>query len=487
MTDLSRRSFHKLALGSAAVAAMPAGLSLATASPAFAATSSAVVPIDTTLLVKPTDSISTLAATVLANSNKYGATTWWNTTKNYDAQTGAYLDFGGTAEANIRYPASEASGLATALATGVYSSTLTGVSTTDATAITVRLVSSLAYRHLVNYGTGGWGNGWQTALWASFTGAAGWLVWDSLTSTDAENVRKMVEYEANRFLNYTASYYRKVDGTYNYPGDTQGESIAWNTRILGLAAAMMPNHANHSQWMHMLALMALQARATPMDVGANASKVINGMTLGTVLGGTNINSDFTVVNHDIVHPDYMMACYATTLSSGLTLSLANQTIPYALTRSFDRGYDAFVDLSFTSGTMPYDDPNLAGKTIASPGGAIYAGTSTDPADTSDIYYPMGNDWGTNRRMQFCVMDVFANSFGLDTLASVKSDTWATAHLTRAKKMQERSTDRRTYTSAGEDTYGGREEWVAAYAAWAYLARVVTKSGLYKVSAINTVY
>lgn len=84
-------------------------------------------------------------------------------------------------------------------------------------------------------------------------------------------------------------------------------------------------------------------------------------------------------------------------------------------------------------------------------------------------------------MQFAAMDVFADSFKEDTYASVKGATWAAQHLKKVQRMQERSIDRRTYTSGGEDTYSGREEWVSHHAAWAYLARVVTASGLYRIT------
>jgi hypothetical protein len=94
---------------------------------------------------------------------------------------------------------------------------------------------------------------------------------------------------------------------------------------------------------------------------------------------------------------------------------------------------------------------------------------------------MGNDWGTSRRMHFATMDVFADSFKEDGYASSKAATWAVPHLAKVQTMQERSADRRTYTSADEDTYPGREEWVSHHAAWAYLARVVAANGLYRVT------
>ncbi|MFF5768731.1 hypothetical protein [Streptomyces tanashiensis] len=484
MSDLSRRQFGRGALGAIGLrvvtAAVPAGAgSLLLAGPASAAATD-VVAIDFTGLVKPTDTITNSVATVLRNSNQFAVTTWWNTTKNFDAQTGAYLDFGGNGENNIRPGAAQAFGLATALSLGVYSATQTGVTQAVAESMTTKLIRSLAYRHKANL-AGGWGDAGQSAHWAAFAGTAGWLLWAKLSTTDREYVRKMVEYEANRFNTWQPDYYRRVDGTYIWPGDTQSETIAWNNSLIALAASMMPNHPNKATWMKQVVALSLKANSRPSDVGtgADAGKTVNGFKLGSMTG-SNVNQDCTVVNHNIVHPDYMES-FAINLSGALTLALSKQDTPYAVRRSYDRMYAALVDLNLPAGTMPYTDPNMAGKTFRAPGGKIYAGTNTNPTDNSDIYYPMGNDWGTSRRMQFATMDVFADSFKEDAFASVKGSTWAVPHLTKVQKMQERSTDRRTYIGASEDYYPGREEWVSHHAAWAYLARVVAASGRYKIT------
>ncbi|WP_436499807.1 hypothetical protein [Actinokineospora sp. HUAS TT18] len=477
---VSRRQFNRVGLRLAVAAVSVSVASVLVTVPANAAAQD-VVPIDFTTLVKPTDAVSVQVATILKNTNKFAVTTWWNTTKDFDAQTGTYLDFGGTGENNIRPGAAQVFGLATSLRLGVYDAAQTGVPVATAEAMTVKLIRSLAYRHKVNT-TGGWGDHWQSAHWAAFAGTAGWIFWDKLSVTDREYVRKMVEYEANRYNNYNPAYYRNVDGTYASPGDTKAEEIAWNNTVLALAASMMPNHANKATWMKQVVALSLKANSRPSDVGtgADAWKTVNGFKLGSMTG-SNVNQDGTVVNHDRIHPDYMES-FAINLSGALTLALSKQDTPYAVRRSYDRMYDSLVDQNHVAGTMPYTDPKMAGKTLNAPGGKVYANnTVTSPTDNSDIYYPMPNDWGSSRRMQFATMDVFADAFKEDGLVTVKGATWATQHLTKVQKMQERSTDRRTYIGAGEDYYPGREEWVSHHAAWAYLAKVVTVNGLYKIT------
>jgi hypothetical protein len=212
---------------------LAAGLCLSTAAPASAANDSYVAPFDASIFTAglPTDADSVRVRSILANANKYALTTWWNTAKNYDAQTGTYLDFGGTGEGNIRPAASEAYALAVALATGVYDATAPGVSESAARAIALKLARSVAFRHRVNQATGGWGNAWQSALWTALAGAAGWLLWADLSSTDREYVRKMVEFEANRFIGWQVPYWKDRNGNALRPcEDTAAEESAWNAR-----------------------------------------------------------------------------------------------------------------------------------------------------------------------------------------------------------------------------------------------------------------
>ena len=120
----------------------------------------------------PTDADSVRLRAIMRNPNKYALTTWWDTVKNFDAQTGAYLSFGGTGEHNIRPAAAEALALAISLQTGAYDASATGVSASEARTKAARLTASLAHRHLAT-SSGGWGHAWQSALWAALAGLAG--------------------------------------------------------------------------------------------------------------------------------------------------------------------------------------------------------------------------------------------------------------------------------------------------------------------------
>jgi len=470
----------------------------AQAAPASASDNS-VVPIGSTIVTTvPTDALTLQLKQILTNSNTYGVTTWWNTTKDFDAQSAnQYLSFGGTDEASIRPSAAEAVGLATALRFGSYDPAATGVPTATARAQMVKLVSSLAYRHHAN-STGGWGvsyapgtpgsPGWQTALWATAAGTAAWLEWGSLSATDQGYVKTMVESEANRFIGWTPPYYRNVAGTVLVPGDTKAEEVAWDNNILQLATAMMPNHANYAAWMDERLKLSLAAVARPDDLNAtNGGKVINGKALNVWLTGTNAYNDGTVVNHGIVHPEYQ-TFPAVVAFGAINQALAGRQTPYADLRGFPAFYSSLVTQSWTPGPKPsqYNVDASVTHAINSPGGVTYAGTATGTTDFTDIYYPMGNDWGPANRANFMFMDVLATTIpsfygALDAGLPQGGAYWAPIHAQKVLNQQARFADGHTYLSAAENSYAGREEMVAQYAGYAYMARLLKANGRFLIT------
>ena len=397
------------------------------------------------------------AGAILLNTNRYALTTWYGARGYASAsqQAANYLNLGGNAEGSIRPPASEALALAVSLKTGLYNPTVTTVNTTEAHQKAAKLTRSLAHSHLVNLANG-WGNSWQSGLWATYAGTAGWLLWDSpyLSALDRQDVRQMVEYEANRYIGYRAPYYRDRTGVILRPGDTQAEENAWTAGILALATAMMPNHANYAAWNYKAHELMVSSFATPSDL--TNPELINGTSVANWLNGSNANNDGTLINHSRVHPDYMSTISLVNFA-GLAVGLAGKPVPDAAFFNSDLVYDALVDLPFAAGTS-YPPGGL----IAAPGGTIYID------DSSNIYYPQGNDWGTGRRMHFALSDIQARVFGFDNLATQNGGYWANLHAQVVLDMQNATADRRTYTTATQDTYSGREEWVAAQAAQTYL-------------------
>jgi hypothetical protein len=410
-----------------------------------------VVPVDWSEFDRglPRDAQAERTRRILLNANRYALQTWFPA--KFGAQTGRYLNLGGTAEANVRPPGSEALALATSLATGAYDERVTGFSRAQARAVAVRLITSIAYRHKTNT-AGGWGEHWQSALWAFNAAFAGWLLGDDLDRADRELVERMVIAEADRFLTYQVPYYANPDGTINTPGDSKAEENAWNAAFVNLAVSMLPRHPNRAVWQDKALELMISSYSRPGD--QHRDDVVNGKPLSAWLRGSNIFEDGTLVNHSRIHPDYFTSI-ANIAGAPLAYGLAGQPTPRAAFFNADLVYDALADHVFTA--PPY----------AAPGGTIYRRDGAGRA-TYEIYYPQGNDWGTSRQLHFLLLDTLADVFGFDDLAGVPARDWAAAHAGRALEMQSRFTDGRTYGAPSEDTYAGREEWVALLAGRTYL-------------------
>lgn len=382
---------------------------------------------------------------MIQQNNKYTLNKWYCDAKQYQQQTETYIDFGGTTEHFIRPAAHNAFTLAVSLRLHVYDASVTNVSEKQARAVTLRLIRSLAYRHKSNSPEGGWGDQWQSALWASQVAQAAWLIWDKLPDRDRELVSRMVVHEADRFNNYTVPYYRDLEGNILSKGDTKAEENAWNSNILAIATAMMPAHKHYDRWMQKLIELQLSAHATPEDT-KNTTRV-DGIPMNQLLKGSNLNSDGTVVNHDIIHPDYM-STFMHNIINGWMYKLAGKDL---LESSLYNGDLVYYALS----QQQYD-----GKTM-------YVTTQNGKA-SSELYFPQGNDWGGKRQANYWLMDVIAHLYGWDRDASVKAINWAAVRNTEMLAMLNRDTTGQYYQAQSEDKFPSREAWFGSHIAWGYL-------------------
>lgn len=407
------------------------------------------------------DAAGTRLRTILANESRYLIGPWYASKYTYYEPDG-YLNLGGVNEQAIRLPGMAAVTTAVALKLGVYDPR--NLSAANATIRLKNLIRTLAARHLANNtnSTTRWGGTWQSALWAYYGGLAAWLLWDQLSTTDRDNVVNMMVQEANRFPTGTDTYligstgqqlyqYRR-DGSQVSPGDSKTEENQWSAALLGLAVAMMPTHPNAATWKTRYHQIEIAATAAPADL--NNTATVNGVKLNTWLKGYNIQNDGTLENHSIVHPLYMIVDQG--LYEATTNGLAGTCAPNAAKRNVQLMYDALVDKRF---------PVAGGtKTIYTP-------------NSYEIFYPEGNDWGTEFPMYFGGFDQLVSLFGLDYTVGTPAATWEKLHNDRQIALQARYTDGHTYASNTENSYFGREHRVGSISSLTYLTTWLVKNSV----------
>jgi hypothetical protein len=357
-------------------------------------------------------------ARVLLNSVSYNLN--WAPKAAEGIEKGLYVS-GRTAHDTIRPACSATFGLAVSLKTGVFDEKAVGCPREEAMARTVRLLKATASTHKKQW----WGYPWQSALWASQLGHAGWLLWDELDSETKEMVAELVEAEANRFLDYQVPYWNGEGG------DTKAEENAWNSTVLSIAVAMMPGHPNARKWKEKCSELMISAYATEKDL--QNQTVVDGKPVKDWIGGYNAREDGSVVNHGFIHPDYMR-CIFLNLRAHVVQPLAGQPVPEAANFNVPLVYRCFVTRHWPS--PPYSEP---GGTIYSPGKPL-------------LYYPQRADWGRNHYVFYYLIDTHVHLLDLDKGLPHRSQQWMRVRADGLLKMQLRYDDRRTFAPEGKEIH-----------------------------------
>ncbi len=310
-------------------------------------------------------------------------------------------------------------------------------------------IRSLACQHGA-VSPGGWGNDWQSALWAATVGQAGWLLWPELSEQERSYVAAMVVSEADYATARGPRYFRNRLGQELTPGNSQSDEVSWDLMAPALALAMMPHYGSAGRWRSSLIGMSIAAFARPGDL--HREQTVNGVRLDIRLPGTNANEDGTVTNHGIVNPDYIQNVEHLWWAASL-LRAADRPVPEALFLNADIVYRALSVVDFSS--PPYEPP----------GGTVYQ-------PLGQIYYPMGISWGVRRPATFVGVDAFANVY---SAPDVRAGEFLAAHAADTRALQLRWSDGHIYADGPtEDSYRlGKEEYALQQMALAWWAGAIS--------------
>ena len=390
------------------------------------------------------------AAQLLLNSVRYNLS--WVTAALKEAPEGDRYLITDMNEPGVRPPASAAFGIATVIATGIYDEKICGMPKDRATACVLKIIKGDAAVHKVNGDAKkGWGDEWQSAVWAALAGNAGWFLWEDVDHPTRRMLAAMIEYEADRFIRpgYAVPYWNGKGG------DTKAEENAWNAMLLQLAVAMMPQHPHVPQWKKIASELMISAFAREQDMKSNTT-VIDGRPVKDWLKGYNIRDDGALLNHNIVHCDYMTT-FSMNLRSFLVQSLAGQPVPQSADFNAAVVYRSLVEQKWPS--PPYK----------APGGTMYVPGKVE------VYYPEGTDWSNYRFDIFYWIDSYAHLFGWDKTLSHPAGDWMRLRAGRILEMQARHPDRRMFAKGEFDTYRGSEQMTCWVLADTFLLHWLSKS------------
>lgn len=397
------------------------------------------VPFDQATLSAP-DSVK--ARQILNSAMRYTMLTWLPG----DAQPLLAADLGVSPNGDAtRRLGMQALAISTAVATGAYQAPSVDFDAAAATTLVDTLVNHVAAQHLTNR-LGGWGDGWQTPMWAALIGRAAWYLWPQMSPQTQTLVARVVAREADYASRQKLKYYRNAAGTIINPGDSGAEEVSWWAGAMQVGVVMLPNNPNVGIWAKSVAQFALAAWGRPVDV--TNSTVINGAPVSAWIGGSNVEANGIVINHNRPASDYSTTTYQN-LDAAPLYTLAGLAIPQAVTALLGPVYAALAGAQFGDGSTTY------------------------VLDTGAIYYPVNNDWGNGQVLPYALSDAQALTYGYDpgTAAS-----YLNLHLDAVLAQQARYSDGHMYTST-EYNYEGREEHAAQLASQLYLTLYMRDHGL----------
>ncbi len=241
-----------------------------------------------------------------------------------------------------------------------------------------------------------WGDAWQSAFWARMLGRAAWHLGPDLPQDLADQVRRVVGHEADRIAG--------AQPPHQIEKDTKAEENAWNSTILSMAAVLMPGDPRRPGWERAFQKWALSAFLRPAD--EHSVTRIDGRPVSEQFTGANIYDDFTLENHNIVHPDYMTT-FSLLLGCSLDYAMTGRRPPGALMH------------------------NLAG---------LYENLTWFALPDGGFVYPSGQDWALFRNPDWLFPHLIMAVFGGQTGGWVLSDR----SLEALERMQARTASGRIY-------------------------------------------
>lgn len=235
-----------------------------------------------------------------------------------------------------------------------------------------------------------WGDAWQSAHWAQMLGRSAWWTWNDLPQDLRDGVRRVVAHEAERIAQATPPH--------QIQQDTKAEENAWNSRILSVAVLLLPGDPRRQVWEAAFQKWAFSSFLRPAD--AHSQALVDGRKVAEQFTGANIYDDFTLENHNIVHPDYM-TCFSLSLGAALDYTMSNRKPPECLWH------------------------NVAG---------LYENLKWFVLPDGGFVYPNGQDWQLFRNPDWIAVHLEMAVFGRDANAW----TLACRSLDTLEKMQARS-------------------------------------------------
>lgn len=165
-----------------------------------------------------------------------------------------------------------------------------------------------------------WGNTWQSAMWAANLGTAAWLVRDQLSPETLNAVKRVLAYEADRFVTTPPPTMT--------PGNTKAEENAWDLTAPAAAVLLMPDSPKAKEWHQAALRYGFNTLSVAQD--KHDETIADGKPVREWATTEQLYPDYTLENHGFFHPVYAMVSPATMTQAAVDYSLGGRPVPDAL-------------------------------------------------------------------------------------------------------------------------------------------------------------
>jgi hypothetical protein len=183
-----------------------------------------------------------------------------------------------------------------------------------------------------------WGRSWQSPLWATILCRGCWWIWRDLPPDLQLSIRKLAAWEADA----VASRNPPHQITY----DTKAEENAWNSGIFSIALLLMPEDSRAAGWQKAFQRWTLSSFPTVSDCRSDV--IVDGKPLRDQILGANVHDDYTLENHNRIHPGYMTT-FSLSMGCWLDYAMTGRMPPESIFFNVRPLYENIKWLSLPSG------------------------------------------------------------------------------------------------------------------------------------------
>jgi hypothetical protein len=140
------------------------------------------------------------------------------------------------------------------------------------------------------------GESWQSGMWTGTIAFGAWLIWDQIDAALQHDIERVMAWESDNLA--------AREPPTSFQLDTKAEENAWEVPCLVLSELMFSKNPDAASWRQAALKYMMNTLSTEADL--RDTTLVDGRPLSAWVHGAKLHSDYTLENHDIFHPSYLL-------------------------------------------------------------------------------------------------------------------------------------------------------------------------------------